>query len=127
MHIALGRSTNAFMIADPLAVLDEGEIHIGFSGVFRDAKSAFSDSMLHNIDVLVARNPAHLPSDIQKVGFPTLSCTDLSLLTGTQVRAVFKPELRIYRDVVVFSSKGDVSLASKLSGYSLLVLFAPKT
>lgn len=79
MHIALGRSTNAFMIADPLAVLDEGEIHLGFSGVFRDARSAFSDSMLHDIDVLVARNPAHLPSDIQKVGFPILPWNHLSL------------------------------------------------
>ena len=81
MHIALGRSTNAFMIADPLAVLDEGEIHIGFSSVFRDAKSAFNDNMLHNIDVLVARNPAHLPSDIQKVGLPIFFWNDLSLLT----------------------------------------------
>ena len=33
-----------------------------------------------------------------------------------QVRAVFKPELGIYRDVIVFSSKGDCSLAEKLSG-----------
>ena len=33
-----------------------------------------------------------------------------------QVRAVFKPELRIYRDVIVFSSKGTCSLAEKLSG-----------
>ena len=98
MNIGLGRSTNAFMIADPLGVLEPGEIHLGFSNSFRDPKSEFNETMLHNLDVLVARSPAHLPSDIQKV------------------RAVFKLELRIYRDVVVFSSKGQMPLASKLSG-----------
>ena len=67
MNITLGRSTNAYMIADPLALLDEGEIQIRFSNVFRDTKSGFNDNVLHNIDVLVARLPAHLPSDIQKV------------------------------------------------------------
>ena len=55
------------MIADPLAVLQEGEIHLGFSSVFVDVKSGFNESMLHNMDVLVARSPAYLPSDIQKV------------------------------------------------------------
>ncbi|KAL9125558.1 MAG: hypothetical protein Q9217_005249 [Psora testacea] len=98
MNIGLGQSTIAFMIADPLAVLEEGEIHLGFSSSFRDPKSGFNQTMLHDLDVLVARSPAHLPSDIQRV------------------RAVFKPELRVYRDVVVFSSKGEMSLASKLSG-----------
>ena len=67
MNISLGRSTYAFMIADPLAVLEEGEIHLGFSGAFRDEMSGFYDTMLNDIDVLVARSPAHLPSDIQKV------------------------------------------------------------
>ena len=97
-NIRIGRSTSAMIIADPLAVLEEGEVHVGFSTSFRDQRSGFNDTMLHDVDVLVARNPAHLPSDIQKV------------------RAVFKPELRRYRDVVVFSSKGRVPLASKLSG-----------
>lgn len=67
MNIGLGRSTNAYMIADPLAVLEEGEIHLSFSSVFRDTKSGFDETMLHGFDVLVARLPAHLPSDIQKV------------------------------------------------------------
>ena len=98
MNIGLGQSTYAYMIADPLAILEEDEIHLGFSNVFHDPKSGFDQSMLHNVDVLVARLPAHLPSDVQKV------------------RAVFKPELMMYRDVVVFPSKGSVSLASKLSG-----------
>ena len=98
MHIQLGRSTSAYMIADPLAILDEGEVHVGFSNLFQDPKSGWSDVMLHEIDVLVARSPALLPSDIQKV------------------RAVFKTELRLYKDVIVFSSKGERPLADKLSG-----------
>ena len=67
MHIKVGQSTNAYMIADPLAVLEEDEIHLGFSSVFHDPESGFDQSMLHDMDVLVARSPAHLPSDIQKV------------------------------------------------------------
>ena len=98
MNIGLAESTYAFMIADPLAILEEDEVHIAFSSAFRDHKTGVDQTMLHGIDVLVARSPAHLPSDIQKV------------------RAVFKPELRLYRDVIVFPSKGSVSLASKLSG-----------
>ena len=98
MNIGLAESTYAFMIADPLAVLKAEEVHIAFSSAFRDRKSGVDQTMLHDIDVLVARSPAHLPSDIQKV------------------RAVFKPELRLYRDVIVFPSQGSTSLASKLSG-----------
>ena len=67
MKIGIGRSTYAFMIADPLAILEEGEVHLGFSGAFRDEKSGFNDTFLHKMDVLVGRLPAHLPSDVQKV------------------------------------------------------------
>lgn len=67
MNISLGRSTYAYMIADPLAQLEENEIHIGFSNLFRDPQSGWNETMLHNTDVLVARLPALLPSDIQKV------------------------------------------------------------
>ena len=97
MNIGLELSTSAFMIADPLNVLKTEEVHIGFSGTFKDTQG-FNLSMLHNVDVLVARLPAHSPSDVQKR------------------RAVYKPELRIYQDVIVFSSRGNVSLASRLSG-----------
>ena len=98
MDVNIGQSTFAYMLADPLAVLEENEVHLSFSHAFQDAKSGFDETMLHDLDVLVARLPAHLPSDVQKV------------------RAVFKPELRIYRDAIVFPSKGPLSLASKLSG-----------
>ena len=98
MNISVGKSTQALMIADPLAVLEENEVHIGFSNLFHDPKSRWAETMIHDVDILVARLPALLPSDIQKV------------------RAVFKPELRMYRDVIVFSSKGPSSLSAKLSG-----------
>ena len=98
MNIGIGKSTHALMIADPLAILEENEVHVGFSTLFRDPKSGWAETMIHDEDVLVARLPALLPSDIQKV------------------RAVFKPELRRYRDVIVFSSKATRSLAEKLSG-----------
>ncbi|KAI4153096.1 MAG: hypothetical protein L6R39_001666, partial [Caloplaca ligustica] len=80
------------MIADPLAILEEGEVHICFSTPFD------RELMLHDVDLLVARLPAVLPSDVQKV------------------RAVFKPALKAYRDVIVFPSKGPQCLASLLSG-----------
>lgn len=67
MNIGVGRSTFAFMIADPLAILEEGEVHFGFSQVFKDPRSGWSDNMLHDVDILVSRSPALLPSDIQKV------------------------------------------------------------
>lgn len=67
LNIPLGRSTFVFMVPDPLAVLEEDEIHFGFSSSFTDSRSGFSDTMLHNIDVLVARLPAIFNSDIRRV------------------------------------------------------------
>ncbi|KAM0287733.1 hypothetical protein ACHAQH_000264 [Verticillium albo-atrum] len=98
MMIKVGRSAYTFMVADFDGVLEEGEIHLGFSSKFQDPDGEFSDTLLHGMDVLVARAPAHFPSDIQRV------------------RAVFKPELRSLKDVVVFSTKGDSPLADLLSG-----------
>jgi len=67
VSIGLPESTYAFMIADPLAILGPDEVHIGFSSAFKDPKTNIDQTMLHDLDVLVARSPAHLPSDIQKV------------------------------------------------------------
>lgn len=92
MNIGVAKSTYAYMVADPLAILEEHEVHIAFSTPFD------REHMLFDIDLLVARLPAALPSDVQKV------------------RAVFKLELNNFRDVIVFPSKGDRSLAEKLSG-----------
>lgn len=72
------------MIADPLAILEEDEIHLGFSNSFRDSKSGFDETMLHDVEALVARLPAHLPSDIQKVTstaveMTRMRCPDVAL------------------------------------------------
>lgn len=96
LHIKIPKSTYAYMLVDFQGVLEPDEVHLCFSSKFENGTDELSD--LDNMDVLVGRCPAHLPSDIQKV------------------RAVFKPELRHIRDVIVFSSKDDVSLAAKLSG-----------
>ena len=98
MNISIGRSTYAYIIADPLAILEEGEVHFCFSNTFDDPKSGFSDVAVDGMDVLVARSPSHLPSDIQKV------------------RAVYRRELARYKDVMVFPSKGQRALADYLSG-----------
>ncbi|KAL2270613.1 hypothetical protein VTJ83DRAFT_2797 [Remersonia thermophila] len=98
LNIRVGRSTYAYMVVDFWGVLEEGEVHLGFSSKFRDELDDVSFTILAGMDVLVARSPAHFPSDIQKV------------------RAVFKPELHALKDVIVFSAKGNVPLADKLSG-----------
>ncbi|KAI1771292.1 RNA dependent RNA polymerase-domain-containing protein [Hypoxylon cercidicola] len=98
LNVRVGRSTYAYMVVDFLGVLEEDEIHLGFSSKFSDEQSGFSETFLHGMDVLVARTPAHYPSDIQRV------------------KAVFKPELGSLKDVVIFSTKGDIPLAEKLSG-----------
>lgn len=96
LHIKIPKSTYAYMLVDFQGRLEPDEVHLSFSSKFDDGTDELSD--LDGRDVLVGRCPAHLPSDIQKV------------------RAVFKPELRHIRDVIVFSSKGDIPLAAKLSG-----------
>ncbi|PWY90801.1 RNA-directed RNA polymerase [Aspergillus heteromorphus CBS 117.55] len=98
LHIEVPLSTYAFCIADPYHVLKEDEVHFGFSNNWRDGEGQFEDNLLDGIDVLVGRLPAHLPSDIQRR------------------RAVWKPELRHFKDVIVFPSVGKVPLAHMLSG-----------
>ncbi|KZL80643.1 rna-directed rna polymerase [Colletotrichum incanum] len=96
MSIKVPNSAYLFMVIDFWNVLEEGEVHLCFSSKFRT--ETFSDSMLHDCDVLVARSPTHFVSDMQRV------------------KAVFKPELHALKDVIVFSAKGNVPLADKLSG-----------
>lgn len=97
LNIRVGRSAYLYMVVDFEGVLEENEVHIGFSTAF-DADENWSKTMVQGTDVLVARSPAHFTSDIQKV------------------KAVFKPELSDLTDVIIFSSKGNVPLADKLSG-----------
>ncbi|KAI1457185.1 RNA dependent RNA polymerase-domain-containing protein [Annulohypoxylon moriforme] len=98
LNVKVGRSTYAYMVVDFLGVLEEDEVHLGFSSKFADEHSGFSETFLHGMDVLVARTPAHYPSDIQRV------------------KAVFKPELGSLKDVIIFPTKGNIPLADKLSG-----------
>lgn len=96
MHIGIPCSTYAFMTTDFSESLEEGEVHLSFSTKFQ--VEGFSDTLLEDMDVLIARSPAHLPSDIQRV------------------RVVSKPTLRKLKDVIVFPMKGKVPLADMLSG-----------
>lgn len=96
-NITVGRSTYAYMVPDFWGVLEPGEVYIDLSN-FVDKISGFSGVILNGDYVLVARSPAHLVSDVQKV------------------RVAFKPELMGLKDVIVFSTKGNHSLASMLSG-----------
>ncbi|KAK4202126.1 putative RNA dependent RNA polymerase [Triangularia verruculosa] len=98
LNIKVGRSAYIYMVVDFWGVLEEGEVHVGFSSKFRDDADDTSYTLLSDCDVLVARSPAHFASDVQRV------------------RAVFKPELHALKDVIVFSTKGNIPLADKLSG-----------
>ncbi|KAK3331647.1 RNA dependent RNA polymerase-domain-containing protein [Cercophora scortea] len=98
LNIKVGKSAYIYMVVDFWDILEENEVHVGFSSKFRDELDDASYTLLADQDVLVARSPAHFVSDVQKV------------------RAVFKSELHALKDVIVFSAKGDIPLADKLSG-----------
>jgi hypothetical protein len=96
LHIKVPLSTYAFCIADPYKCLAPDEVHFGFSKNWDDLD--FADIFLDGRDVLLARLPAHLPSDIQKR------------------KAVWKKQLHHFKDVIVFPTTGNVPLADLLSG-----------
>ena len=98
LQIKVPLSTFIYCIADPYGVLTLDEVHLGFSEVWRDSETGFADNILHEREVLVGRLPALLPSDIQRR------------------KAVWRPELRHFKDVIVFPTQGDVPLAHLLSG-----------
>jgi RNA dependent RNA polymerase len=98
VKIMIKESVFLYCIVDPCGVLEEGEVHLSLSTRWMDPQTGISSSYVDGIDGLVARNPANLPSDIQKIRF------------------VFKQEIEHLRDVLIFSSKGKRSLASLLSG-----------
>ncbi|KAJ5272501.1 RNA-directed RNA polymerase [Penicillium angulare] len=98
LHIPVPLSTYAYCIADPYGVLEADEVHFAFSSNWQDPDGNFQESELMDTDVLVGRLPAHIPSDIQRR------------------KAVYRSELRHFKDVIVFSMKGDIPLAHILSG-----------
>ncbi|KDQ17270.1 hypothetical protein BOTBODRAFT_156039 [Botryobasidium botryosum FD-172 SS1] len=96
-HFALENSLDAFVVPDPFGVLEEGEISVRLSKPVIDLVTGLEVSAIEG-DVLVTRHPCKVPSDIQKV------------------KAVDHPKLRPYGNVIVFSIKGERSLASLLGG-----------
>ncbi|EPQ25716.1 uncharacterized protein PFL1_06710 [Pseudozyma flocculosa PF-1] len=97
--IPLERSAEAMCMPDPTGVLEEGEMQFRFS--IEGVVDPDTKLRIHHVpegDVLVTRHPCLLPTDIQKV------------------RAVVRPELAVFQDVVVFSTKGKRPLADLLSG-----------
>lgn len=100
LKIQVPLSTYAYCIADPYGVLAPDEVHFGFSKKWRsnDPENTFEDDILEDMDVLVGRLPAHVPSDVQRR------------------RAVWKQSLRHFVDVIVFPTTGDMPLAHMLSG-----------
>lgn len=66
LNTKVGRSAYLYMVVDFWGVLKEDEVHIGFSTAF-EADDAWSKTMVHGTDVLLARSPAHFISDIQRV------------------------------------------------------------
>ncbi len=98
LRTPLGKSTYLLGVADPLGILEPGEIHVQFSARFSDRVTGDTYLNLRDKEVLVARQPACRRSDIQKV------C------------AVVRPELEHLIDVVVFPSRGECPLAGKLQG-----------
>ena len=98
LKITVDESTFMYCVPDPYGVLEEDEVHCGTSVAWTESITGASTNFIFGQDGLVARNPANHPSDIQRV------------------KLVFRAELQSFRDVMVFSTKGRRSLASKLSG-----------
>ncbi|KAF7503634.1 hypothetical protein GJ744_003412 [Endocarpon pusillum] len=68
--------------------LDPGEVHLAFSENIIDEQSGSNDTMLHDAELVVSRQPALRGSGMQKV------------------QRVFNPELKHLLDVIVFPTRG---------------------
>lgn len=79
LRIPVARSTVVLGVADPLGVLAPGEIHLCFSGVLEGGSA---ETLLNDVEVLVARHPALRRSDMQKVS-TVPHRADAALLTVT--------------------------------------------
>ncbi|GAA6005518.1 hypothetical protein JCM11491_003670 [Sporobolomyces phaffii] len=90
-------SRTAFVIADHMGVLNEGEFFFQV-GEPLPVGNGFGRTGIVDGEALLSRSPAVQPCDVQKV------------------RGVYRPEYRGYYDVIIVSTKGDRSLCSILSG-----------
>ena len=70
LHIRVPSSTFVYCIADPTGTLNPGEVSLQFSKGFVDSSIETRLDCVEG-DVIVARNPAHVPTDIQKAHFIT--------------------------------------------------------
>lgn len=95
--IEVPQSCTVTCVPDPTGTLEEGEVFLQLSSRRMDEKTGIRAGQILG-DVIVTRNPCGLKSDVQKV-----KCVDCTAL-------------RMYTDIIIFSVKGEVSLASKLSG-----------
>jgi hypothetical protein len=92
------KSTFVFGIADPYGVLKPGEVHLSLSRPLVDGTSQQRFDIFAGRDVLIARDPTLLGSDMQKV------------------HCVCHPRLAHLKDIVVMPSRGQIPLAAKLQG-----------
>lgn len=95
--IEVEQSCTITCVPDPTGILNEGEVFLQLSNRRVDEITGIQAGLVVG-DIIVARNPCGLKSDVQKV------------------KAVDRPELRIYTDVIIFPTKGQRSLASMLAG-----------
>lgn len=96
-RIPLESSAHLMAIPDPTGLLAPGEVFVRLSSGWRDRQTGIEMDVLSG-QVLVARNPCVLPTDVQKV------------------RARDIPELYVYTDLIVFSVQGSISTMELLSG-----------
>lgn len=100
-RVELPLSATAFIAPDPHGVLEEGEIFFRPYETTMRLKDANGEDFQDNTlcgPVLVTRHPCKLPTDVQKV------------------KAASHKVLDVYRDVILFSTRGERSLASLLGG-----------
>ncbi|KAG1467138.1 hypothetical protein G6F46_000018 [Rhizopus delemar] len=95
--IEIEQSCTVTCIPDPIGILEPDEVYLQLSTRKVDEKTGIRAGLILG-DVVVARNPCGLKSDVQKV------------------KAIDCPALRMYTDLIIFSTKGESSLASKLGG-----------
>ncbi|KXN85003.1 putative RNA-dependent RNA polymerase SHL2 [Leucoagaricus sp. SymC.cos] len=96
-RVPLRESLDAFVVPDPLGVLEEGEIYYRSSQSIPNPQTQRTFDVVTG-DVILGRYPIRVASDLQKV------------------KVVNRPELYPWPDVIIASTKGSRSLASLLSG-----------
>ncbi|TFK75829.1 hypothetical protein BDN72DRAFT_785862 [Pluteus cervinus] len=104
LRIDVEMAATAFLIPDPLNILEPGEIFFKSSNRILTTPDGIKSDVVVG-DVLLGRNPTKLPGDVQKW------------------KAVFRPELFHLTDVIVLSVKGDRRAADFLAGGPFPFLF----